>query len=332
MIGRNEGFIMIKRMQLSFVFIFLLSIQAQAQLPLIIGPHMNALDKLPATVRVLTNDGNGLCTAAKVAKSIYLTAAHCLEGIKVGERLTIGINRRSIMASLIKGSMLGNLIQRASESTYSDLINDFYISSVDAKFKKIVLHPDYRANEFDSADIALFKIDREIPEVKAARILLYRDIEMLKDERLLLNGYGISCEEKNCFKNLYVYSQLKKKIKMGAATSKEIELTLYLETILKPIEQLSYFRSDVVNLDKTHGYIQLYNRETTIAPGDSGGPVYLELNTGEKVIVGVNASIFFSTDKNNKIIVINSILTTFNNQSSQIADWLDNYINFGGMN
>jgi V8-like Glu-specific endopeptidase len=214
---------------------------------------------------VIKFSGGTGCTGAKVAKSLYLTASHCVMDFYTGELSDL----------LSEGKFL--TIETKDKKRRATTIAKVYLNpSYHQKAKDLMSsgQQSFLAG-YSHSDIAFIKINDEFSDIPKVDVSYDRVID---DNKVILTGYG--CEEsinKGSFSSR-LKSETARTLEQDKAvgiwgndyaSSEEIYITNFLTKGAKNDES-----------------------SASLCPGDSGGPVLQDIN-GKVYVVGVNAYYLF---------------------------------------
>lgn len=268
-----------------------LSLNAYALSPLVIGTSMAAKSQLSATVRLSFQ--NGVCTGVKVAPKTYLTAAHCLSPHIVGtnHKVILGVNTKRYLSRALENSLLGQMIKGLSKSSYASLTSTYTVKDYSVGIAQVYRHPSYHDETQTGADIGLLVIDKEFSSIPKAKIAVNKQVGDILDTDFYLNGYGYTCESQSCYQQFAEWETLLTKQRRGETlTLNEQDKIRKLSLHFKQATELKYFYSRFHSLARDQKII-LLSQSSSLAYGDSGGPVYIKDANGELVIVAINSSV-----------------------------------------
>jgi V8-like Glu-specific endopeptidase len=217
-----------------------------------------------------------VCTAAKVGPRSYLTAAHCVvdpNELAGGLTPTNAPNRDGIAAKFSPGASI--------PIAYGIQVND---SSQRATVKvvKTHVHPTWleymnhrqRPGVVGGADIAVIKVDRDLPQIPEARV----ELGEIQPGTLVVKG-GFGCEDHA----LRPESPLNRYKTAFATVLPPSELLLGWNDVQTELERQVVDASYLVTSGRLRD-----EEQASICKGDSGGPLYLNHNSDRRV-VGVNS-------------------------------------------
>jgi secreted trypsin-like serine protease len=228
------------------------------------------------------------CTASKIGKRAFITAAHCV------------IDDSEILKHVYrKGTQMR--VQTHYSVSYTVTINETYTHQSYVKGRKEIKKAklsSWIAN-LETYDVAIITVKEETPQIPIAAIA--RD-ELRSGERIIIGGYG-SEEGRNGPTNRSGRYQFHRSVAHEIST-----MSIYTTGLLKSSERDQFvFATKGKAIDK---------EAASLAPGDSGGPVYRE---ADGTLVGINSSAtYFYMD--------NFSSTNIHVRLDTIREWIEDII------